>query len=177
MKKGNFLAAGGSAILAAAMAGSAWAQAPAPAEDGDAGGGIIVTAERRATDLQKTAIAISAFTPETLEQRNITNVRDLAGQVAHIGDVALLQRFRREGGNRDRGLLKVRGAPLGGDDDTAAGVAILCRRWRLCPGRPGHCRGQDRTAASGQEIPFFHCSPLNLDPPQPEPSVNCQLKL
>ncbi|WP_367347703.1 TonB-dependent receptor [Sphingobium yanoikuyae] len=84
MTKGIFLGASGGAILAAAMAGSAWAQAPAPEEDGDAGGGIIVTAERRATDLQKTAIAISAFTPETLEQRNITNVRDLAGQVPNL---------------------------------------------------------------------------------------------
>ena len=38
-----------------------------PVEDTGSGGEIIVTAERRATDLQKTAIAISAFTPELLE--------------------------------------------------------------------------------------------------------------
>ena len=40
MKKGIFLAAGCSAIMAAAMAGSAWAQAPAPAEDGYVGPGV-----------------------------------------------------------------------------------------------------------------------------------------
>lgn len=55
-----------------------------PVEDAGSGGEIIVTAERRATDLQKTAIAISAFTPELLEQRNITSVRDLAGQVPNL---------------------------------------------------------------------------------------------
>jgi iron complex outermembrane receptor protein len=47
-------------------------------------GDIFVTAERRSTDLQKTAIAISAFTPETLEQRSITNIQDLAGQVPNL---------------------------------------------------------------------------------------------
>jgi iron complex outermembrane receptor protein len=55
-----------------------------PAVDETGGGEIIVTAERRATDLQKTAIAISAFTPERLEERNITSVRDLAGQVPNL---------------------------------------------------------------------------------------------
>jgi iron complex outermembrane receptor protein len=70
--------------LALALFQSAQAQTTSP-DDADAGGGeIIVTAERRATDLQKTAIAISAFTPELLEQRNITSVRDLAGQVPNL---------------------------------------------------------------------------------------------
>jgi iron complex outermembrane receptor protein len=70
--------------LALALVQSAQAQTTSP-DDADAGGGeIIVTAERRATDLQKTAIAISAFTPELLEQRNITSVRDLAGQVPNL---------------------------------------------------------------------------------------------
>ncbi|WP_371262410.1 TonB-dependent receptor [Sphingobium sp. AP50] len=70
--------------LALVLVQSAQAQTSLP-DDADAGGGeIIVTAERRATDLQKTAIAISAFTPELLEQRNITSVRDLAGQVPNL---------------------------------------------------------------------------------------------
>ncbi|SEQ85264.1 TonB-dependent receptor [Sphingobium sp. YR768] len=70
--------------LALVLVQSAQAQTTSP-DDADAGGGeIIVTAERRATDLQKTAIAISAFTPELLEQRNITSVRDLAGQVPNL---------------------------------------------------------------------------------------------
>lgn len=81
----------GSALLAIATA----TQAHGDATDGEArseiGAGaaaphrdIVVTAERRATDLQKTAIAISAFTPEALQQRNITSVRDLAGQVPNL---------------------------------------------------------------------------------------------
>lgn len=47
-------------------------------------GDIVVTAERRATDLQKTSIAISAFDPRTLAERNISNVRDLAGQIPNL---------------------------------------------------------------------------------------------
>ncbi|WP_242129005.1 TonB-dependent receptor [Sphingobium sp. Sx8-8] len=70
---------------ALSAAGPALAQtAVAAADDSSAGGEIIVTAERRATDLQKTAIAISAFTPDRLEERNISNVRDLAGQVPNL---------------------------------------------------------------------------------------------
>jgi iron complex outermembrane receptor protein len=77
----------GSALMALATASYAHAEgtdANSHAEAGPAGGDIFVTAERRSTDLQKTAIAISAFTPETLEQRSITNIRDLAGQVPNL---------------------------------------------------------------------------------------------
>ena len=74
---------GASLTLALVISHAAQAQA-GPVEDAGDGGEIIVTAERRATDLQKTAIAISAFTPELLEQRNITSVRDLAGQVPNL---------------------------------------------------------------------------------------------
>ena len=70
------------ALLSMILANPAHSQGPS--EDNAAGGEIIVTAERRATDLQKTAIAISAFTPERLEERNITSVRDLAGQVPNL---------------------------------------------------------------------------------------------
>lgn len=79
----SFLAHGASLAVAAVLAQGAHAQT-APADDAGDSGEIIVTAERRATDLQKTAIAISAFTPELLEQRNITSVRDLAGQVPNL---------------------------------------------------------------------------------------------
>ena len=50
----------------------------------DTGGEIIVTAERRETSLQKTPIAISVFTGQTLTDRNIRDVRDLAGQVPNL---------------------------------------------------------------------------------------------
>ena len=82
MRKRISIAAGG-ALIALAVVMPAFAQAP-EGETAEAAGEIIVTAERRATDLQKTAIAISAFTPETLAQRNISNVRDLAGQVPNL---------------------------------------------------------------------------------------------
>ena len=82
------LVSGLSLTLISTVAIPAHAQAApaptAPVDDAGAGGDIVVTAERRATDLQKTAIAISAFTPELLEQRNITSVRDLAGQVPNL---------------------------------------------------------------------------------------------
>ena len=72
------------ALFTLPLANPALAQAPAANEDINSGGEIIVTAERRATDLQNTAIAISAFTPDRLEERNISNVRDLAGQVPNL---------------------------------------------------------------------------------------------
>jgi iron complex outermembrane receptor protein len=75
------------AALGLSVSGPALAQAapvPQASDAADAGDQIIVTAERRATDLQKTPIAISAFNPEALAQRNISNVRDLAGQVPNL---------------------------------------------------------------------------------------------
>jgi iron complex outermembrane receptor protein len=45
---------------------------------------VVVTAERRATTLQDTPIAITAFSPQTLEARHIENIRDLAGQVPNL---------------------------------------------------------------------------------------------
>jgi iron complex outermembrane receptor protein len=77
--------AGASAFALLAAPGAARAQAAAGTDTAGADeGAIIVTAERRATDLQKTAIAISAFTPETLAERTISNVRDLAGQIPNL---------------------------------------------------------------------------------------------
>ncbi|BCW89210.1 Vitamin B12 transporter BtuB [Alphaproteobacteria bacterium SO-S41] len=45
---------------------------------------ITVTAERRATNLQKTAIAISAFSGASLEDKKIANIRDLAGYIPNL---------------------------------------------------------------------------------------------
>ena len=61
--------------------------AASPASDAmasDDGGDIIVTAQRRATDLEKTPIAISVFTGRTLADKDIRDVRDLAGQVPNL---------------------------------------------------------------------------------------------
>lgn len=71
------------------VAGSAYAEdtPPTPVALGaaeTADGDIVVTAARRATDLQKTALTISAFDPKTLADRNIANIRDLAGQIPNL---------------------------------------------------------------------------------------------
>jgi iron complex outermembrane recepter protein len=42
---------------------------------------VTVTAERRETDLQKTAIAVTALSQEDLKSRSVTNFSDLAGAV------------------------------------------------------------------------------------------------
>ncbi len=45
---------------------------------------VLVTAERRETNLQNTPIAISAFTPQTLRDRDAESIRDLAGQIPNL---------------------------------------------------------------------------------------------
>jgi len=45
---------------------------------------LVVTAERRATNLQDTPIAITAFSAQALEDRKVDNVRDLAGQIPNL---------------------------------------------------------------------------------------------
>ncbi|MBO9710157.1 MAG: TonB-dependent receptor [Caulobacter sp.] len=45
---------------------------------------VVVTAERRATDLQKTAIAISAFSDKVLADRKVDSIRDLSGQIPNF---------------------------------------------------------------------------------------------
>ena len=77
------------AFASATWAGGALAAEPAPAANTDDSGSaaveqVIVTAERRATDLQKTAIAISAFGPQVLADRKVDNIRDLAGQIPNL---------------------------------------------------------------------------------------------
>jgi iron complex outermembrane receptor protein len=42
---------------------------------------VVVTAEKRSEDLQKTPIAITAFSADTIAQQNILNFRDLSGRV------------------------------------------------------------------------------------------------
>lgn len=69
----------------AAWSGSAAAQGvEAAATDASTVEELIVTAERRATNLQDTPIAISAFSAQALADRKIDSVRDLAGQVPNL---------------------------------------------------------------------------------------------
>lgn len=58
------------------------------AETADLGGGtveeLVVTAERRQTNLQDTPIAISAFSAQALADRKVDAIRDLAGQIPNF---------------------------------------------------------------------------------------------
>ena len=81
------LLAAGAAIGALAGAQGAQAQDSAGAEE--PGGGyqleeIIVTAQKRAGDLQDTPIAISAFSGETLENRGIKDIANLQSYVPNL---------------------------------------------------------------------------------------------
>ena len=45
---------------------------------------VVVTADRRETNLQDTPSAITAFGPNTLQDRAVTSLRDLAGQIPNL---------------------------------------------------------------------------------------------
>ncbi len=69
-------------ILLLAGATSAVAQvqqSPPPASAPEAGGlaEVVVTAERREENIQSVPIAVTAFTAETLQSRNLTNIQTL----------------------------------------------------------------------------------------------------
>jgi iron complex outermembrane receptor protein len=72
------------ALAGAAHAETAAAPAAVEAESAPAIEQVVVTAERRATNLQKTAIAISAFSEKLLADRKIDSIRDLSGQVPNF---------------------------------------------------------------------------------------------
>ncbi len=71
-------------VLALTTAARANTTPPTETDGAPAVEQVIVTAERRATDLQKTAIAISAFGEQVLADRKIDNIRDLAGQIPNL---------------------------------------------------------------------------------------------
>ena len=66
----------------AAAAGAAADVAADVAPDGSQD--IIVSAERRATSLQSTALAISVMSSETLERANVPDITNLNGQVSGL---------------------------------------------------------------------------------------------
>lgn len=53
-------------------------------ERSDQLGSVVVTAQRRETNLQLTPIAITAFSPNLLQQRGASSPRDLAGQIPNL---------------------------------------------------------------------------------------------
>ncbi len=71
-------------VLAATTVHATEASATSSADAASEPSTLVVTAQRRATALQKTPIAISAFSANTLADRNISNTRDLAGEVPNL---------------------------------------------------------------------------------------------
>ena len=74
-------------LTTVSLAGALAWQAPANAADAPVASttsvnAVIVTAERRATDIQKTPIAVTAVQPAAIEKSFIT---DVAGLGRHIG--------------------------------------------------------------------------------------------
>ncbi|MFD2498221.1 TonB-dependent receptor plug domain-containing protein [Rhizorhabdus histidinilytica] len=69
-----------------AGAGAAQAQVAADSADDAAGGlqEIVVTAQKRAQNIQQVGIAITAVTPEQIANRNIASSADLAGKVVGL---------------------------------------------------------------------------------------------
>ena len=77
--------AGASALALASAAHAEIAPSATPeADSGPVVEQVVVTAERRATNLQKTAIAISAFNEKILADRKIDSIRDLSGQIPNF---------------------------------------------------------------------------------------------
>src|SRR5687768_10036108 len=67
--------------IAAALPHGALAQA---AQSGTELEELVVTATRRASDVQDVPLAITALTGDALQQRNIANVEDLTGIVPNV---------------------------------------------------------------------------------------------
>jgi iron complex outermembrane recepter protein len=104
------LTAGGSVL--ALLAGPAIAQDAAPTPEASTGGieEIVVTARKRSENLQKVPIAITAFTPDTLAQKGITDVSQLGnfapsveivGTSPFSGSTQVLSAFIRGIGQND----------------------------------------------------------------------------
>jgi iron complex outermembrane receptor protein len=78
----------GSAMLAAFIASPALAQDTAPEETNSAEsagiGEIIVTARKRAESAQKVPLAINAFSPELIREKNIVALNDLAQNTSGV---------------------------------------------------------------------------------------------
>ncbi len=78
------------AIACSLLAPAAWAQQAAPAQGAEATSEattldkITVTARKREETLQEVPIAVTAFTPETLDKLNIQDLADLDAQVPNL---------------------------------------------------------------------------------------------
>ncbi|MDR3508506.1 MAG: TonB-dependent receptor [Caulobacteraceae bacterium] len=73
-----------SSLILASAATAETAPTAAAAASGIGVGEVVVTAQRRESNLQKTPIAISAFDAKTLADRKVDSIRDLAGQIPNF---------------------------------------------------------------------------------------------
>ncbi len=105
-------------VLGIMLAGAASARDKPAAADSDEGiGDIIITATRQATNLQKTPIAITAVTGETLKDAGLKSVADLSAVVPNA-------QFRRVQGAFGPGVTTfIRG--LGTGDTSLGGEAAV----------------------------------------------------
>src|SRR4029077_17558412 len=87
MKINPKCAAAVAAIMGTRMGAGAAADQPAPTETGPPTGiqEVVVTAQRRAENVQDVPIAIQALTGETLKQLNVTTFDDL---IRHLPNVS-----------------------------------------------------------------------------------------
>ena len=89
--KSNGLSMAIAVVLAGSawIAPNAWAQEQQPSESSDAKtnrnlGTVVVTARKREETLQEVPVAVTAFTPETLDKLNVQDLADLDAQVPNL---------------------------------------------------------------------------------------------
>ena len=89
--KSNGLSMAIAVVLAGSawVAPNAWAQEQQPSESSDAKtsrnlGTVVVTARKREETLQEVPVAVTAFTPETLDKLNVKDLGDLDAQVPNL---------------------------------------------------------------------------------------------
>lgn len=113
-------------IALAAFSQPAWAQDSEPVTNDDAGiEEIVVTAQKRATNLQDTPVAITAFGGETLEERGIDDVANLQSYVPNLN----------VGAEQDGVKISLRGIGLQGTTSISdSGVAFYVDNFYV--GRP-----------------------------------------
>lgn len=93
------------------------AQAQAPSPSGTMLEEVVVTAEKRTESLQEVPIAITAFNQKDIEQRGISNVADLLGQIPSVGGFTAP-------GSRGNTSLSIRGVSGGSPSNLSLDPAV-----------------------------------------------------
>ena len=114
MLAGTLLATGAFGLPLAAHAQATSEPSPAVEPEGTSIGEIVVTARRRAEDVSKVPISISAFSGATLEKKGVNNVADLVKITPGLNISA--------GGSKINPFITIRGQPRGVTGNINAGV-------------------------------------------------------